>query len=58
MIAPVALANIPHSLEKLTFSDVWRSDVAAWWGAVVATIALGWNILREIRSKGHLSHNT
>ena len=50
----MALASIPHWLEKLTFSDVWRSDVAAWWGAVVATIALGWNILREIRSKGHL----
>jgi hypothetical protein len=54
MMAPMALASIPHWLEKLTFSDVWRSDVAAWWGAVVATIALGWNILRETRSKGHL----
>jgi hypothetical protein len=50
----VALAIIPPWLEKLTSSDVWRSDVAAWWGAIVATIALGWNILRAVRSKGHL----
>ena len=50
----MALTIIPPWLEKLTFSDVWRSDVAAWWGAIVATIALGWNILRDVRSKGRL----
>jgi hypothetical protein len=50
----VALAIIPPWLEKLTSSDVWHSDVVAWWGAIVATIALGWNILRDVRSKGHL----
>jgi hypothetical protein len=54
MMAPVALAIIPLWLEKLTSSDVWRNDLAAWWGAIVATIALVWNILRELRSKGHL----
>jgi hypothetical protein len=31
-----------------------ESDVAAWWGAIVATIALGWNILRAVRLKGRL----
>jgi hypothetical protein len=50
----VALVTIPPGLEKLTFSDVLRSDVAAWWGAIVATIALGWHILREVRWKAHL----
>ena len=50
----VALATIPPWLDKLTFSDVSRTIVAAWWGAIVATIALGWNILLAIRSKGSL----
>jgi hypothetical protein len=50
----VALPIIPLWREKLTSSDVWPSDVVAWWGAIVATIALGWNILRDVRSKGHL----
>ncbi len=50
----MALATIPFWLEKLTSSDVSSSDVAAWWGAIVATIALGWHILRDVRSKGRL----
>jgi hypothetical protein len=50
----VALANIPPWLEKLTSSDVRHSDVVAWWGAIAATIALGWNILGHVRSNGHL----
>jgi hypothetical protein len=50
----VALAIIPPWLEKLASSDVWRSDVAAWWGAIVATIALSWNVLRDIHLRGHL----
>ena len=50
----MALAIIPPWLEKLASSDVWRSDVAAWWGAIVATIALSWNILRDVHFKGHL----
>ncbi|HYL13488.1 MAG TPA: hypothetical protein VEV41_10645 [Terriglobales bacterium] len=31
-----------------------ESDVAAWWGAIVGTIALGWNIFRAVRLKGRL----
>jgi hypothetical protein len=50
----VVLAIIPPWLEKLASSDVWRSDVAAWWGAIVATIALSWNVLRDIHLRGHL----
>lgn len=50
----MALAIIPHWLEMLASSDVWRSDVAAWWGAIVATIALSWNVLRDVHFKGHL----
>lgn len=50
----MALAIIPLWLEKLASSDVWRSDVAAWWGAIVATIALSWNVLRDVHLKGHL----
>jgi hypothetical protein len=44
---------IPPWLESLTSSDVWRG-FATWYGAIVATIALGWNILRNVRSNGHL----
>jgi hypothetical protein len=50
----VALFLIPPLLAKLASSDVSSSDVAAWWGAIVASIALGWNILRVVRSKGRL----
>jgi len=50
----VALAIIPSWPEKLASSDVWRSDVAAWWGAIVATIALSWNVLRDIHLREHL----
>ena len=50
----MALATIPLWLEKLRSSDVSSSDVAAWWGAIVATIALGSHILRNVRSKGRL----
>jgi hypothetical protein len=53
-VSKVALAIIPPALEKLTSSDVWRSDFAAWWGAIIATIALAWHILRDLRSKGYL----
>jgi hypothetical protein len=50
----VALGIIPAWLEKLTCSDVWRSDIAAWWGAITGTVALGWNILRNFRPKGRV----
>jgi len=50
----VALAIIRLWVERLTSADVSRSDVAAWWGAIVATIAFGWNILRDVRPKGRL----
>jgi len=50
----VALAVIPSSLTKLTFSNVSRSDIVAWWGAIAGTVALAWNFLRAARSKGHL----
>lgn len=50
----VALAIIPPWLEKLTSSDVSRSDFVAWWGAIAGTVALGWNTLRHARSKGRL----
>ena len=50
----MALVVIPPWLDKLTFPDVSGSVVAAWWGAIAATIALGWNILRAIGSKGNL----
>jgi hypothetical protein len=49
----VSLATISPLLERLTSSDLGRSDVAAWWGAIAATIALGWNILRDV-SRGRL----
>lgn len=45
---------IPPWLEKLTSFDVSRSDIVAWWGAIAGTVALGWNLLRSTRSKGHL----
>jgi len=48
------MAIIPASLLNPAFSNVSGSDVAAWWGAVVATVALGWNVLRAVRSKGRL----
>ncbi|HXY50683.1 MAG TPA: hypothetical protein VEI01_14610 [Terriglobales bacterium] len=51
----MALAIIPPWLEKLTSSDVSHSHVAAWWGAIVATIALGWNILRDLHLQGPLT---
>ena len=50
----MALAIIPLWVERLTSSDVSRSDVAAWWGAIVGTIAFGWNTLRDVRPKGRL----
>jgi hypothetical protein len=50
----VSLDIIPAWLEKLTSSDVWRSDLAAWWGAIIGTVALGWNILRNFRPKGRV----
>ena len=50
----VALVIIPHWLEKLTSLSVLPSDTVAWWGAIAGTIALGWNILRMIGSKGRV----
>jgi hypothetical protein len=50
----VALGIIPPWLEKLTFSDVSRTDIVAWWGAIAGTAALSWNVLRRARSKGRL----
>ena len=53
-VSKVALAIIPLLIEKLTSSDVTRSDVVAWWGAIAGTVALGWNILHHARSKGRV----
>jgi hypothetical protein len=51
----VALAAvIPLSLEKLTSLNLSPSDLAAWWGAIAATVALSWNILRAARSNGRI----
>ena len=50
----MALADISAWLENLAASHLSGSDVAAWWGAIVATVALGWNVLRAVRSKGRL----
>ena len=51
----MALVIIPPWVEKLTSSDVSPSHIAAWWGAIAATIALGWNILRHVRWNGPLT---
>jgi hypothetical protein len=47
---------IPSWLGRLTnlIPHVSRTEVAAWWGAIVATIVLVWNVLRVIRLKGRL----
>ena len=50
----MALADIPQWLEKLAHSDVSRTDIVAWWGAIAGTLALGWNVLRSTRSKGRV----
>ena len=34
----------------MSFAAMSASELAAWWGAVVATLALLWNIIRAIRS--------
>jgi len=34
----------------MDFSNWSISDYAAWWGAIIATLALIWNIIRAIRS--------
>jgi len=51
----VALAINPHWLEDLTSSNVFSSEIVAWWGAIAGTLALTWNILRHARSKGRLN---
>lgn len=50
----VASPTIAPWLEKLTSSDVWRSGIVTWYSAIVATIALAWNVFRDVRSKGAL----
>src|SRR5438105_12232205 len=47
---------IPSWLGRLTDSirHVSPSDVAAWWGAIAATMVLIWNLLRAVRLKGRL----
>ena len=52
----VALAMIPSWLDRLPNSvpHVSRTEVAAWWGAVVASIVLLWDVLRAVRLKGRL----
>lgn len=52
------LPTIQASLENLVFSNVSGSDVAAWWGAIVATVTLSWNVFRTVRSKGRLKVET
>ena len=47
-------AVIPLSLEKLTSLNVSHGDLVAWWGAIAATVAISWNILRAVRSKGRI----
>ncbi len=47
---------IPSWLGRLTgaMRHFSPSDIAAWWGAIVATIVLVWNVLRFVRLKGRL----
>src|SRR5437879_650523 len=49
-------AMIPSWLGRLTgaMRHFSPSDIAAWWGAIVATIVLVWNVLRFVRLKGRL----
>ncbi len=39
---------------QIDFSAIDPSDYAAWWGAVIATLALIWNIIVAIRSGARL----
>ena len=50
----MAVPLISFLLEKLTSLDVSRGEILAAWGAITGTTALGWNILRHLRSKGRL----
>lgn len=50
----MASPTIAPWLEKLTSSDVWRSGIVTLYSAIVATIALAWNVFRDVRSKGAL----
>ena len=50
----MALAINPDWLQTLTSSSVSRGDIVAWWGAIAGTLALGWDILRQVQSKGRL----
>ena len=38
----------------IDFSNISSTDYAAWWGAVIATLALVWNIIVSIRSGARL----
>jgi len=53
---PRHIGMIPSWLGRLTDSirHVSPSDVAAWWGAIAATMVLIWNLLRAVRLKGRL----
>ena len=39
-------------LERLAHLSV--SEWVAWWGAIIATVALVWNIMRDVRRRGRL----
>jgi hypothetical protein len=46
---PSWLGKVPDSIRHLS-----PSDVAGWWGAIVATMILIWKVLRFVRLKGRL----
>jgi hypothetical protein len=50
----VAVPIIAPWLEKLRSLEIPRSEILAAWGAITGSLALGWNILRQVRSKGCL----
>lgn len=46
----VFLSHYPAHHPKMEFSTWAISDYAAWWGAIIASLALAWNIFNQLRS--------